>query len=61
MQDRPWGRKNIFHEVVDHGKQGIFYRDLEEAMGLDTDLFNLPGYHPVSRAIEMKLRSRSDD
>ena len=54
------GGKIFFHEVVDHHKQGVSAKELEEAMGLDTDSFTLPGYYPVSHAIEMKLRSHSD-
>ncbi|MFA5268206.1 MAG: hypothetical protein WC379_09550 [Methanoregula sp.] len=45
----------FFHEVVDHKKQGISDKDLEEAIAQDTGAFSMPGYYPVSSFIEKRL------
>jgi hypothetical protein len=45
----------FFHEVVDHKKQGISDKDLEDAIAQDSGVFSMPGYYPVSSVIEKKL------
>jgi hypothetical protein len=52
----PGAGKIFFHEVVDHEKYGISEDDIEEAVNMDSGVFSIAGYHPVSAHIESKLR-----
>ncbi|MGD0080519.1 MAG: hypothetical protein ABSB80_07735 [Methanoregula sp.] len=47
----------FFHEIVDHQKYGISDEDIEKAIYEDQNTFTLPGHHPVSSHIEMKLHA----
>jgi len=53
----PGAGKVFFHEIVDHQKYGISDEDIEEAIFEDRNTFTLPGHHPVSSHIEMKLHT----
>ena len=49
--------KVFFHEIVDHQKYGISDEEIKEAICEDRGAFTLPGHHPISSHIEMKLRA----
>ncbi len=53
----PGAGKVFFHEVVDHQKYGISDEDIEESICEDRGTFTVPGHHPVSSHVEMKLRA----
>jgi len=53
----PGAGKVFFHEIVDHQKYGISDEDIEKAIYEDQNTFTLPGHHPVSSHIEMKLHA----
>ena len=54
------GGRVFFHEIVDHRTHGISDEDLERAICEDFGIFSLPGHHPISPHIEMKLRALLD-